>query len=87
MIDHKYVLTSMCLASKYPEAVLLKDVRSESVTEGMIEIFSCTGIPKKLLTDQGKQFVGHLNQQLSQKLNIERLHTSAYHPECNGCLE
>ena len=84
---YRYVLTSICLAAKYPDAVLLKDVRAESVAEGMIEIFSRTGIPKQLLTDQGQQFVGHLNKQLCQKLKIEKLQTTAYHPECNGCLE
>ena len=28
---YKYVLTAMCLASKYPEAIPLKDVRAETV--------------------------------------------------------
>ena len=49
-----------------PEAIPLKDIRTETVAEGMLEIFSHTGIPKKLLTDQGKQFMGKLNKQLCQ---------------------
>lgn len=61
---YKYVLTAMCLASKYPEAIPLKDVRAETVAEAMVDIFSRTGIPQKMLTDQGSQFVGHLNQPL-----------------------
>ena len=84
---YKYVLTAMCLASKYPEAIPLKDIRAETVAEAMVEIFSRTGVPQKMLTDQGSQFVGHLNQQLCKKLNIEKVRTSAYHPQTNGCLE
>ena len=45
----------MCLASKYIEAVVLKDIRAGMIAEEMLEIFSRTGIPKKLLTDQGQQ--------------------------------
>ena len=84
---HKYILTAMCLASKYPEAIQLKDIRAETVSEGMLEIFSRTGIPKTILTDQGQQFIGKLNKQLCQRLNIRKIRTSAYHPQTNGCLE
>ena len=44
---YKYVLTAMCLASKYPEAIPVKDIRAENIVEGMLEMFSRTGIPKK----------------------------------------
>ena len=57
----------MCFASKYPEAIPLKDIRAMTVAEGMLEIFSRTGIPKTLLTDQGQQFVGKLNNQLCER--------------------
>ena len=41
----KYVLTSICLASRYPDAVTLKDISAESVAEGMTEIWSRRGLP------------------------------------------
>ena len=31
--------------------------------------------------------MGKLNQQLCRRLQIEKLKTSAYHPQTNGCLE
>ena len=43
---YKYVLTAMCLASKYPEAIPLKDIRAETVAENMMEIFSRLGMPR-----------------------------------------
>ena len=54
--DYKYVLTAMCLASKYPEAIPLKDIRAETVAENMMVIFCKLGVPRKLLTDKGSQF-------------------------------
>jgi hypothetical protein len=45
----KYILTCMCYASKYPEAIPLKKVDAQSVAE---EVFSRTGLPDEILTDQ-----------------------------------
>ena len=84
---HKYVLSAIRLASRFPEAIALKDVRAETVAESMIEIFSRTGVPRQLLTDQGSQFVAKLVKQLCTKVNIDKLQTTPYHPQSNGCIQ
>ena len=80
----KYVLTAICLHSKFPEAIALKDIKAETVAEGMTTIFCRTGIPKQILTDQGTQFLGHIVQQLC---GVHHLKTAPYYPQTNGCLE
>ena len=45
------------------------------------------GPPQKLLSDRGKEFVNKLNDTLSSRFGIERLVTSAYHPQTNGLDE
>ena len=57
---HKYILTCICLASKFPDAIPLKKVDAQTVAESMLEVFSRMGIPKEILTDQGSVFVGKL---------------------------
>ena len=84
---YKYLLTSICLASKYPDAIPLKRVDVESVAEGLCEIFSRTGIPSQILTDQGSVFTSKLTKQLCSILGIKHVKSSPYHPESNGCLE
>ena len=84
---YKYLLTSICLASKYSEAIPLKRVDVESVAEGLCEIFSRTGIPPQILTDQGSVFTSKLMKQLCHILDIKHIKSSPYHPESNGCLE
>ena len=37
---YKNVLSAICLASRFPEAIALKDVRAGTVAEGKNEIFS-----------------------------------------------
>ena len=77
----------MCLGTKYPEAIPLKDVKAEMVAEGLVEVFSRTGISLRILTDNVPQFVSSLKKRLCEKFGIERSLTSLYHPESNGCLE
>ena len=43
--------------------------------------------PKKLLSDQSREFVNTINADLAQKINIDRMITAAYHPQTNGLDE
>ena len=85
--EFKFLLTIIFLATRYPEAIPLKDIRAVSVAEGMCEIFSRCGVVRQILTDQGSQFVVKLVTQLCWRLNIDKLTTIPYHPESNRCLE
>ena len=84
---YKYLLTCICMASKWPEALPLKSVTANAVALGLIEIFSRTGIPLELLSDQGAQFIGKVVSQLCKNLNIQKMKTTPYHPETNGIVE
>jgi len=84
---HKYILTSICYFSRYPEAIPLKKVDEQSVATAMIEIFSRSGIPSEILTDQGSVFMGKLMSQLCSMLGIKPIRTSPYHPQTDGLLE
>ena len=83
----KYLLTAMCLYTKFPEAIPLKRVDNLSVLEAMMEIFSRYGIPKELLTDQGSVFTSHLTRHMCKTFEIHKIQTSPYHPQSDGALE
>ena len=84
---NKYLLTCICLASKWPEFIALKTTTARSVANGLIEIFSCTVIPLEILSHQGTQFIGKVVGQLCKSLRIEKVKTTPYHPETNGVVE
>ena len=84
---YRYLLTAICMASKWPEAIPLKKMTAMAVAEGLIEIFARTGVPLQLVSDQGTQFVGKVVKQLCQCLHIEKINTTPYHPEGNGVVE
>ena len=83
----RFVLTAIDMASKWPEAIPLRSITARAVAQGMVEVFSRTGIPLQLLTDQGSQFIGSLVSHLCRDLNIDKVKTTPYHPETNGVVE
>ena len=52
-----YILTVMCLGSRFPYAIPLQWVDAESVAEGLMEVNTHTGIPIELLPDQVSVFL------------------------------
>ena len=50
-----FLLTSICLATRWPDALPLKDVRAKTVVAwGMFNTFARTEFPLELLTGQEK---------------------------------
>ena len=84
---YKYVLTCMCYATKYPDAIPMKRADAKTIAEAMIEIFSRTGLPDEILTDKGPSLVGDLGRSMCDLLQIKPIRTSPYHPETDEMLE
>ena len=84
---HRFVLTVVDYATRYPEAVALKRIDTETVAEALIEIYSRVGVPREVLSDQGKQFTSDLMKEVSRLLSVKQLTTTPYHPSCNGLVE
>ena len=82
-----YILTVMCLGSRFPYAIPLQWVDAESVAEGLMEVISHTGIPIELLSDQGSVFLSKVMKSFCNLLKIKQLKTTPYHPQSNGVLE
>jgi len=51
------------------------------------EIFCRYGTPKKILTDQGTNFMSQAFDELTKILNIKKLRTTPYHPQTDGQTE
>ena len=84
---YKYLLTYIFLASKYPEAIPLKQAMAKECEEALLDIFARNGVPLTLLSDQGAQFMGVLLKQLCLRLGVKHIRTTPYHPQSNGSVE
>ena len=84
---HRYILTLVDYATRYPEAVLLKNIDTETVAEALLDMYSRVGVPEEVLSDLGTQFASDCMKEVSRLLYIRRLTTSPYHPACNKLVE
>ena len=84
---HRYILTMVDYATRYPEAVALKGVDIVQVAEALVEMFSRVGVLAEVLSDRGTQFTSELMVEVSRLLGVKQLHTTPYHPQANGLVE
>ena len=86
---HRYILTVIDFATRYPEAVPLRGtcISTEEISEALVDIYSRVGIPIEVLTDQGTQFTSDLMKEVGRLLSVKQLMTTPYHPICTGIVE
>ena len=84
---YKYILTIVDYATRYPEAIPLRNTSSKTIADALVQYFCRVGIPEELVSDQGSNFISNLMAQLYDQLGITKIQTSVYHPEANGLVE
>ena len=82
----------MVIVDQFLKLIQLFPVSTEITSQGMAkifrdEIFKLHGIPKKVISDWGPQFVSSFMKELYSQLQIEGNPSTAYHPETNGQTE
>ncbi len=82
-----FILTFVCLASRWPEAVPMRTGSLSEVAEGLISIFSRSGFPLRILSDRGSVFMGKVIKRLCEILGVDTIPTSPYRPQSNGAVE
>ena len=82
------LLVATDVFSKFAQAYPTPDQKASTVMKVLTERwFYIYGVPKRIHTDQGRNFEGELLQHLCQLYGVEKSRTSPYHPEDNGQCE
>ena len=84
---NQYLVTIMCSATRFPEAIPLRNITTKSIIKALMKFFTSFGLPKVVQSDQGSNFMSGQFQEAMYKLGIKQVHSSAYHPESQGALE
>lgn len=85
---NKYLLTFQDSFSKYPEAIPIPDQTAETIAKYFVKEIICKhGTPRTLISDQGSNFMSDLFKECCKLLKIEKLRTTAFHPQSNGQVE
>ncbi len=48
---YQYLLTTLCLATRWPDSIPLKSVTARAVADVLINVFGHTGLPLQLPSD------------------------------------
>lgn len=81
---YKHILTILCPATKFPEAVPLREATSSEVVDALLAVFSRLGFPAEVQCDQGSVFTSALTTTFLSKCGIKLRHSSVYHPQSNS---
>lgn len=85
---HRYLLTMIDRATRWPEAIPIQDITSEAVANTVYDTWITRfGTPITITTDQGRQFESQLFLELTRLIGAEKTRTTAYHPQSNGIIE
>ena len=85
---HQYILTCQDLFSKWVEAFPIRRHTASVIARLVFEqVILRFGAPRRILTDQAAEFQGELFGELLRLMGIDRVRSSPYRPQTNGCLE
>ena len=83
-----YILVMGEYLTRYTITAPMPDQTAETIARTFIEkIVLQYSVPKKVITDQGPNFLSQLMDELYDQLGIERLRTTAYRPCCDEMIE
>ena len=85
---NKYILTIVDHFTRWPIAVAIPDKKGKTIAKALYEHFIAEhGIPEKVLSDQGKEFINEGMSILCNRWGIKQVVTGGYNPQANGACE
>lgn len=81
---HRYILTALCPATKFPEAVPLRELSSAQVVDALLSIFARVGFPAEIQSDNGSVFSSQLTTTFLERCGMKIIHSSVHHPQSNA---
>lgn len=82
-----YYLILVDAYSRWPEIHVTKDMSTKTTIRVCREIFARFGIPRVLVSDNGRQFVSHEFERFLESNGVKHSLTAPYHPATNGLAE
>ena len=83
-----YILVAEDYFTKWIEAWAIPDQEAKTIAQKLLDdMFLHFSLPDRLHSDQGRQFEGKLIRELCKLLQVEKTHTTPYHPQGDRLVE
>ncbi len=83
----RYITVMTDVFSRYTEIVPTRDNNAEAAAGALLQLCLRHGVPQRVRSDNGPEFVNRLVEQLILRLDTIHQRTLPYHPESNGVVE
>ena len=83
----RFLLTCIDNATRWPEAIPIRNTTARTVVNQLTNIFTRCGFPTALTSDNESQFTGKTFTSWLKLYGIKHIRASPYHPQGNGVVE
>lgn len=83
----RYLVVLHDFYSKWPEALASDNVDTKVITDFLQNRFATWGVPEKVVSDNGPQFISEEFESFMKVYGIEHKPTPIYSPQSNGAVE
>ena len=85
---NRYAVVFTDYLTKWPEVFATKDQTALTIAKLFVQEIICRhGVPCQLLSDRGPAFLSYLMTEICGLLGVNKINTTAYHPQTNGLTE
>ena len=85
---NKWILTITDHFTRWPIAIPIPDKKATTVAQALYtHLITEHGMPRKILSDLGKEFVNEALETLCKRWGIQKVVTGGYNPQANGACE
>ena len=86
--NNQYLLVIVDHFTKYIQLHAISNTKAETIANIIVNDWICSlGVPEQILSDLGTQYQSKLLEAVYEYLDILKLKTTAFHPQCDGQSE
>ena len=85
--DHR-ILVIVDELTRYAEALVVPNEKGNTAADVLMKNIVCRyGVPEEIISDQGSGFISDLFETMCYQIGVDKVFTTAYHPQGNGINE
>ncbi|GFS88479.1 retrovirus-related Pol polyprotein from transposon opus [Trichonephila clavipes] len=85
--NHHFIICAVDLCTRWAEAIPVKEISAKTTCNVLLKIFTQTGFPKMICSDQGTNFTSKLSEMFLSVMGVSPRFSTPGHPESMGAVE